>query len=133
MIEQMKFTVQKATSIFVEGAYFEVVRHGQRPPSISDNVKVTATLYIPQRMQDFNEREIVEELQFGSRVSVFGQSLVAQWGNPTGNGYRSRTREFAASTWAEAFAAAQKYCAAELGKIRDAVDKRAAALRAADQ
>ena len=107
-----------------DGISYILKRDGQRHPQDGDEVIVAAELYLPME-NGFLKREI----QFGDRVQIGGANLSTYY---MGHDPAFMDRRFRATTWAEAFDAAEAWAASELKKLTDALDARAAALVAAE-
>lgn len=104
-------------------------RVGQQPADIGDSVIVRLDVQLPAVGDDHN---IPTELQFSSRLSLMGEWMYYHWGNLR-EGARSKSATFVAPTWREAFAKAEAYGSDEICKLADALHRRAAALKAAEE
>jgi len=112
-----------------------IERGGQNLPMYDDQVFVKWQLTVPIA----DEGYIHEDLRFGSRVVLCGESVTWQWGERAVGRlcehagecrYRGGIR--AAKTWAEAFADVEEYVTEEVGKLQAAWEVREQALRDAE-
>jgi len=107
----------------------EITRTGQQIASLGDDVVVTLGIRLPARVTA--SHELPFDLQFGSRVSLLGESMVAGWGHKYGVDEKYREIRVVRSTYAEAFAAAEEAWREAIAPLLAAAQARADALVAA--
>lgn len=115
----------------VSGGCCTISRVGQQPPAVSDEVVVRATLVLPATVGGL----LIEYLRFGTRAAAAGQQLGEGWGYCVAGSDRpgrSRSCDFAASTWAAASRLAAAWGRTELSLLRHMIERRRAALVAAE-
>ena len=113
----------------LEEAWIDIERAGQQHPGEGDGVKVKYILRLPRE----EGRNLHPGLQFDNRHSLFGESLSAVWGISDDNmPFRYKKGTCTAGTWRKAFADAEAICRKALDKLIRALERRQAALLAAD-
>lgn len=102
----------------------------QLPSSCGDRVVVTGKLFLPY----VPGRKLRPELQFGRRVSVFGQGLHGDWGYDDHTAsYRHWPFRCAGWTWESAFARAEQCARGQLAYLIAALEARYISLLLADE
>jgi len=114
------------TSHVVRG---EITRNGQQLPSVGDSVVVMLRISLPRQIPQSDR--IANDLQFGLRVSLLGESMAADWGNGFGLNEKYREIQIVRPTYAEAFAAAEEAWREAIAPLLAAAQARAEALVAA--
>ena len=111
----------------------EIVRVGQMPVQISDNVEVCAKLKI-RANEKSGYKVMKDEYIFGYRLRVCGENMLGGWGYTLNSedDFRSMVKNFDAKTWREAENLAEDYMREEVKKLTDAIAKRKQALIDAD-
>ena len=133
-------TIKFAEDIILEGCpkpiQIVIERIGQQPPNTGDNVVVQAAIRLPTKKVDSEYAGLLPEISFGHRAKIAGKNLDYNWGTaspPQGiRSFREMTYKFTASTWKEAEQNASLWAFAEIEVLQEALDKRLAALKAAD-
>ena len=113
-------------------AQLRLWRKGQQEIHVGDGVIVKAEIHLPTT----NARYLPPCLQFGRRVQIDAQPLIADWGHESLNGTtttRVSEQTFTAFTWKEAFELADAWGTTEIEKLIQALSKRKQALLDAEQ
>lgn len=103
-------------------------RVGQQDAGTSDEVEVEVELQLPAASAA-SPQTLHTELQFDSRVNVFGEDLGPSWSEVSGR--VARVQSYSGTDYTTLFATAQAYAAAQLLLLTDALTARQAALTAA--
>jgi len=112
----------------IGAAVVTINREGQESPATSDLVDVQVELELPPASADA-PGTLHPELQFGSRVQVFGADLDANWSEVPGK--VARHASYSGTDYTTLFTQADSYATTELGKLTTALTDRQAALDAA--
>jgi hypothetical protein len=111
-------------------AAYELSRNGQQPPSEGDGVDVWGEIQLPVEGDGY----LSKKLRFNNRVWMEGEPLGKTWGDRQLQGTcRKASKRFTAKTWKAAFTEAEAWAAGEIGKLVAALEKRQAALIAAEE
>jgi hypothetical protein len=112
----------------IGAAVITISREGQEGPGTSDLVDVRVELELPAASAEA-PGTLHPELQFGSRVNVFGADLDANWSDVPGK--VARRASYSGTDYTTLFSQADSYATTELGKLSTALADRQAALDAA--
>lgn len=124
MLEAELFKEQFITLDTGDVIKYSLKKMGQCPPSISDNVFVRLSIFLPVG----NLNDIPNVLQFKKRVELFEAPLSWGWGESEGN-YKYRGQNFEGTKYIDAALIALKYLEIEVLKLTDAIAIRQAILR----
>ena len=115
-IELPRTDVGSASKLIVE-----YIGLGLKKPSINDHVTVQVSVYLP--VKDGN---LIEELEFGSRLSFFGESLNCGWGftDKDDSNYRFRSVAVSGETLEEALKEAEAYFDAQYSVLSNMIYER---------
>ncbi len=112
----------------------EYYKNGQDDPGKSDNVIVKAIVKIPTRDREDCSKgltPIIEEMWWGKRASLCGETLYIHWGQGLGT-YRQKEVEALGVTYKEALKSIESALQAEVDTIQTLFMKRHQALVNAD-
>lgn len=102
--------------------YYTIAPPKLQRPASGDKFECLLRVFLPNDAQ--TNQMLRDDLQFGERCKVLGQSLYLEWGDWISSEYRFESMRCVATTAQNAFALAQQTAEKDLEKLEKMLQKR---------